>query len=174
MKKQKVVHLRVYRGKSLNYDANGNITTENWSVKLIHDIPEYHLFLKNMRPNGYIHVEVENVTELVDIDEDGISSYQELKDISQYQKEVENAFKIKAAPLTDEQKRIAELEATIKRFESMMNGKGGSKQVSEEASADDSDELASVQAEYERVLGKKPHHLKTIDKLKQEIKAAKP
>ena len=173
MKKQKVVHLRVYRGKSLNYDANGNITTENWQVQLVYGIPEYYLFLKNMRPNGFVHYEVEKVLELVDIDEDGVSSYDEVSNFSDIEKEIKDAFEIKAAPLTDEQKRIAELEATIKRFEAMMNGKSGAKQVVEEAGQDDSAELSSVQAEYERVLGKKPHHLKTIDKLKQEIKAAK-
>ena len=173
MKKQKVVHLRVYRGKSLNYDANGNITTENWQVQLVHGIPEYYLFLKNMRPNGFVHYEVEKVLELVDVDEDGISSYDEVSDISSIAKEIKDAFEIKAAPLTEEQKRIAELEATLKRFEAMMNGKSGGKVAEKVAEEESSEDLAAVQAEYEQVLGKKPHHLKAIDKLKQEIKAAK-
>ena len=120
MGKKPVISLRVYRGKQMSYDAQGNVQNENQLIKLTHDTKEWTNFMKNLITNGYLKVDVADV-KLVDKvkDEDGffrdvISQYDDKEMIM---KEVEMVFKAQTqVPLTPAEKRIAELEAKINKL----------------------------------------------------------
>lgn len=58
MKQKRIVHLRVFRGRELNYDANGNVKNENHKVSLTYDTVEYSNFLKHIQKNGFCKVAV--------------------------------------------------------------------------------------------------------------------
>ena len=60
MGKKPVVTLRVYRGKQMSYDAQGNVQNENQLIKLPHDTVEWTNFMKNITSNGYLKVDVVN------------------------------------------------------------------------------------------------------------------
>lgn len=61
MAQKRIVHLRVYRGKDLNYDANGKVKNENQLIKCREHSAEYNNHLKYLHLSGYARVDVENV-----------------------------------------------------------------------------------------------------------------
>lgn len=111
MKQQLFIHLRVYRGNDLNYNADGSVKTENHIVVVPYNTREWTLFMQNLRPNGYVKVDVEKVFDN--------ASLTYLEDIDQYKSEVAKAFMIvNDKPLTSEQKEIAELKAMVEKLSS--------------------------------------------------------
>lgn len=177
MSKQVVVKLQVYRGRGLNYNSNGEITTENWEVSLVHGNPEYFLFLKHMRANGFCHVVVNSA---IEVESEEIGSYEEtpVSDLSKYKKEVDSYFSLPEKPLTEEQKRIKELEDKLNQLIGKSEAKATKAEPSApsapaEAASDMSSEEESVRAEYEVVFGKKAPANKTLARLKSELEAAK-
>jgi hypothetical protein len=117
MGKKPVISLRIYRGKQMSYDAQGNVQNENQLVKLVHDTKEWTNFMKNLISNGYLKVDVEDV-KIVEKqkDEDGFI----VDKISQYDnkiliiKEVDEVFKSHTTvPMSASDKKIADLEAKI-------------------------------------------------------------
>lgn len=58
---QTVVHLKVYKGKELNYNASGEPKNENQLVKLIYDTLSYQQFMNNLNASGYCHAELVGV-----------------------------------------------------------------------------------------------------------------
>ncbi len=103
--KKPIVHLRVYKGLQLFYDANGKVMNPNQIVKLTHDTIEWKNFIKNLTSLGFNSIKVEKLLSGDTLEEIKIS-----KEISE---EVENIFKKKETELTPDQKRIADLEAKI-------------------------------------------------------------
>ena len=182
MKVKQVVHLRVYRGRELTYNKNGDVTTENWVIKEIYGIPEWSLTLKMLRPNGFCEVAVEKVTQQ---QEDG--RYVDVHDFSKIAAEVAEAFTLPEQKLSAEQQRISDLEKTIAEMKSMLKGtymppkenvvvpsKLDTSNNDVKADADSKlDELESLQAEYLTLSGVKPHHLWKVDRLKDEIQKLK-
>jgi len=176
MKKQ-VVHLRVYRGRDLTYNKKGEITTENWVVKLIYGIPEWHTFLSMLRPNGYCEVSVENVK--VDVD----GEWEDVKDFSNITNEVETAFSIPLEKLSPEQQRIADLEEKLSKMERMMkstyvepkssvpNKLDDSNKKVEQVVSEKLDDIEQLREQYLKVSGEKAHHLWKAERIKQEIEA---
>jgi hypothetical protein len=162
--KKPIIKLRVYRGEELNYNADGTIKNENQLVSLTHNSRNWVLFMKNLRNNGYCKVEVEKA-----FSDLGNSQYEEIKDISAYNEEVQDAFsKLKQVNLTPEQKRIAELEAKLEAF--MKASKPTQEKIVEkqlEKSIED------IRVEYEEVVGKKPHHMAKAETLIKEIQEKK-
>ena len=61
MAQKRIVHLRVYRGKELNYDANGNVKNESHLIKCREHTAEFNNHLKYLHLNGYAKVDVEAV-----------------------------------------------------------------------------------------------------------------
>lgn len=117
MGKKPVISLRVYRGKQMSYDAQGNVQNENQLVKLTHDTKEWTNFMKNLISNGYLKVDVADV-KLVEKKKDEEGFFRDI--ISQYDnkiiiiKEVEDVFKAHTTvPMSSSDKKIAELEAKI-------------------------------------------------------------
>lgn len=182
MKVKQIVHLRVYRGRELTYNKNGNVTTENWVIKETYGIPEWYLILKMLRPNGFCEVVVEKVTQQ---QEDG--RYVEVHDFSKIANEVAEAFMLPENKLTPEQQRIADLEKTIAEMQSMLKGTytppkesivvpsklEPSNKVIETNNDNNLDELETLKSEYLTLSGVKAHHLWKVDRLKDEIEKLK-
>lgn len=141
MGKKPIVHLRVYRGRDLNFDANGKVKNENQSVKFTHDTVEWKNFMRNLIANQYIKVDVDKVL-------DGDDSKKEIAK-GDFQKEVDSYMKAPEKDLTPEQKEIKELKARLDALTG--SGKPEKKDKGEEIT----DELRE---EYEEVFGKKVYH----------------
>ena len=178
MKVKQIVHLRVYRGRELTYNKNGNVTTENWVIKEVYGIREWYTFLSMLRPNGFCEVEVERVTQE---QEDG--RYVDSHDFSKIAAEVAEAFMLPENKPTTEQQRIAELEKTIAEMQSMLKGtymppkenivvpnklESSNKNI-EVQGMSKLEEMEALQAEYLTLKGEKAHHLWKAERLKAEI-----
>jgi hypothetical protein len=158
--KNVIVSLRVYRGK-LNYDANGNVTSENQIVKLKHDTQEYYNFLKNLRINGYHKVEVKKAVKMATYNTD--EKDEDVTNLTQYASEVKAAFE----PTSDRPKTAQELEIEkqgreIAELKALI--KGGKAPVTKpepEPKLKD-DELEAARDKYMDVFGKKPNHLMKV------------
>lgn len=160
------VHLRVYRGPELRYDKNGNPTTENQIVKLQHNTQEYHRFLSMFRANGYCGVEVVRIYDA--------ASKKEVSDsdiVDPIKEEVDKAFNDGLQPeMTAEQKRIADLEATVQQMKEML-AKGNAPAEETETHAD----LEAARKEYMEITGQqgdKRWTAETINKKIAELKAS--
>lgn len=159
MGKKPIVKLRVYRGTELNYDANGVIKNENQIVALEHNSKSWVLFMKNLHLNGYCKVNVESAFK-----EYEKGGYDEIKDVSELEKEVQLSFnQLKEKVLTADQKRIAELEEKINTL--ISTKKESKKEPKKEELEEDKD---SVIAEYTEVVGKKPFGGWDIKKIKEK------
>lgn len=186
------VHLRVYRGKTMAYNAQGESTNENILVKLEYNTAEYKRFLAMMRANGYIKATVEKVLDLTksvegkDKDESGY--YEEVSDFADIQKEVDTALNpegIEQAQ-TPEQKQIAELTARLNALEGGKEGvknikvndaknvDAGTKTEKVELTDDQKSELKDVRDEYVKLYGKKGHPGWSVEELKAKIAEFKP
>ncbi|HQZ51028.1 MAG TPA: hypothetical protein PLF17_10915 [Chitinophagaceae bacterium] len=150
--KKPIVHLRVYKGLQLFYDANGKVMNPNQIVKLTHDTIEWKNFMKNVQSLGFSSIKVEKMLEGTTLEEIEISK--------QVEEEVANVFKKKEVELTADQKRIADLEAKLEALTKKEELKGINL-------------LSELSAEYEALTGKKPHHLWKESKLVELIEELK-
>lgn len=76
--------------------------------------------------------------------------------------------KQKIARITDEQAEILNSQSKHKNIRYVKEDA----KAEEDTKPESNEELESVKAEYEKVIGKKPHHLKGIDSMKEEIAEA--
>jgi len=167
----------VYRGRELSYDKNGNVTTENWVVKLIHGIPEWYTFLKMLRPNGYCAIKVEDVRFLNE------GEWIEAGELPTISEEVEKAFAAPIEKLSPEQERIATLEAKLEEMERMLkstyvkpkdsfsvpNKLDEANNSVSSSNANDLDDIEQLREQYLSVSKVKAHHLWKADRIKEEI-----
>lgn len=164
MGKKPVVTLRVYRGRQMSYDAQGNVQNENQLIKLPHDTVEWTNFMKNITANGYLKVDVENYQFF----EKG-----EWKDSNKamVEKELEiNMTKQTEVALTDDQKRIAELEAKLEKLLARDEKKPSKKVEVEEKPKEDKKERENLRIEYAELNGgKKAFPAWSADKLREKI-----
>ena len=122
MEKKPIVKIRLYRGRELNYDANGNIKNENDLVSLEYNTQQWAIFMKNIAISGYCKVEVERVIKSF---ADG--TYEDYDEIpSSFQEEVDKHFQpTKELPVSAEATRIAELEKKLEFLMSQSKTKKG-------------------------------------------------
>jgi len=164
MGKKPVVTLRVYRGRQMSYDAQGNVQNENQLIKLPHDTVEWTNFMKNITSNGYLKVDVENYQFF----EKG-----EWKDSDKamVEKELEiNMTKQTEVAMTDDQKRIAELEAKLEKLLARDEKKSSKKVEVEEKPKEDKKERENLRIEYAELNGgKKAFPAWGADKLREKI-----
>lgn len=106
--KKPIVHLRIFKGREMLYDATGNLKTPSQIVKLTHNTIEWKNFVSNLATSGYAMAKVEKVLQEVSVGE-----YKEIEASAEILKEVENIFKVPEKELTPEQKEIAELKAIV-------------------------------------------------------------
>ena len=164
MGKKPVVTLRVYRGRQMSYDAQGNVQNENQLIKLPHDTVEWTNFMKNITSNGYLKVDVENYQFF----EKG-----EWKDSDKamVEKELEiNMTKQTEVAMTDDQKRIAELEAKLEKLLARDEKKSSKKVEVKEKPIEDKKERENLRVEYAELNGgKKAFPAWSADKLREKI-----
>ena len=153
MEKKPILKLRVYRGREVNYDANGGIKNENHLVSLEYKSRNWVLFMKNLSLNGYCKVSVEKGYSSKD------GGYQEIENLSDYEIEVQNAlFPKKQQGKTADQLKIEALEAKMAQ---LMDGKETkkekkSKQKKEVKEVEKVEEM-SLRDIYIEEVGKKPY-----------------
>lgn len=174
MGKKPTVRLRVYKGQKMSYDEKGVAQNENQKVTLKHDTIEWKNYLVNLKANGFIKVDVEDVV-YVDSKKNDAGFFEDVETlceeslVNSIKKEVKQAFEEKKVELTDEQRRIAELEAKLEALVGSKT-KENKEPIKQEVIDDD---LESLKKEYEEVVGKKPHHMAKAETLKQAIEEAK-
>lgn len=173
-KRELAIHLRIYKGKTLSFDANGNSANENHIVTLIHDTAEYKKFLAYMLANGIIKAEVEKVFDLNSFNSEKEKSdpdyYSSIDDFSDIQKEFDEALKTETDKvLSPQEKRIAELEA---KLESLINGVPETEPTEPKTQA--SEELKEARKQYKELYGTKGSPLWTIEEINAKIEEFKP
>ena len=162
MGKKPAVKLRVFRGETLNYDAKGNVKNNNHLVTLVHKSTAWNLYMKNIKINDFCDVKVEKVLEYVS------GEYKEVKNFDKISEEVDIAFngKKEVAVITQDQKRIAELEAKIDALI------GNKKLVKDEETEEDKslqkENKQKASKEYQEVVGKKPMGTWDAETIKQK------
>jgi len=148
----------------MSYDAQGNVQNENQLIKLPHDTVEWTNFMKNITSNGYLKVDVVNYQFF----EKG-----EWKDSNKamVEKELEiNMTKQTEVALTDDQKRIAELEAKLEKLLARDEKKSSKKVEVEEKPKEDKKERENLRIEYAELNGgKKAFPAWSADKLREKI-----
>ena len=127
--------------------------------------------MKNLPLNGYCKVVVEKAFK------ETSNGYEPIEDLKVYQKEIDEAFTPKKeVALTSQEKSILELQKQNQelnaKIEAFMNGEKHSKAMPKEEN-NPTDELSELRAEYERVVGKPPHHLVKAEKLQEIINKTK-
>lgn len=181
MAKKSVVHLRVYKGSSMAYDANKNPLNENQIVKIQHGSFEWINFMKMAVKNGYCKVKVEKVIIVEGFGED--EKITQVNETSSIEAEVEDAINPKqVVVLTDDQKRIKELEDKIN---SMLNdnkskSKGSEKEKEKEIQVKDANDVndypvdpVELKSYYEGIMGKKAHHKASNETLIEQMEELK-
>lgn len=169
MGKKPVVTLRVYRGRQMSYDAQGNVQNENQLIKLPHDTVEWRSFMSNITANGYLQVDVVSYKEF----ENG--SWKD-SDKAMIEKELELSMRKQTeVPMTADQKRIAELEEKLEKLlardsQKVSVNKSEKKIELEEKPKEDKKERENLRVEYAELNGgKKAFPAWTADKLREKI-----
>lgn len=158
------VHLRVFRGEKLSYNADGTPQTENFIVKLQYDTSEYTSFLKMLVPNGYVKVDVERVLDLNKKDASKKYGYEEIEDKSKFQEEVKNEMaKFLNVPETHEQK-MAAMAREMAELREMLKDK-----MKETVVTEVDEDLVAARAEYFAIAGKQGNKNWNVETIKQKI-----
>lgn len=154
-----IVHLRLYKGSRILKDEEGAITNENQIYKVMYDSKMWDIAIKQRNlKNEYGVITLEKVVdtkgnEVKDLEIDGVKIEDLIKS------DLKEMLVGTDIPLTEDQKRIKELEDKIEKL--MANSK------KEESNIDE------IRSEYETLYGEKPHHKKTAEQLKVLIEEFK-
>lgn len=110
MATKRIVHLRVFRGKEMNYSRDGKVKNVNQLVKLTYKSREWDNYLKHLLANGFCSVIVDKV-----LNEAG----KEIEIPNNIKAEVKTAshLEIEEQPLSESQKENIELKKRIAEFE---------------------------------------------------------
>lgn len=169
-KKHKIIHLHVYRGKQgaqgIVKDEKGKVLNINNLVKLTHNTKEWDDYLKMLRINGFVKVEVKGFLAGLksngdlELNNDGSFKYNEVPE--SVLKEVKEALKgSDEVKLTPEQKEIAELKTQMAELIS-----GNKEKVPSKVDP----ELDKAREDYEKVYSEKGHHLWSLSTILEKIK----
>ena len=177
-----VLKLRLYRGTEINYDRDGVVKNENNLCSLEYGTKQWDIFMANLAVAGYCQVDVES-----GFLPDGKGGYNEINDLSQYEKEVHTHF----APRSEEvleNSELTALRAELDSLKALIAGKGllpeeQEEQEEEEEVVEDDREMYKGQPldqalhllriEYEEVYGKKPFNGWGAEKLEDKINEKK-
>lgn len=187
LEKDLIVTLRCFIGK-VTYNEKGEISSKNAPVKLRYGKLEWVNFMKSAK-NQYSKLVVEGAKEETISFKDGKdfsekpikirqSDYKKVDIPESIVAEVEEAMGKIVEELTDDQKRIATLEAQI----AALSGGGKATKEGKEPKAKKegegfdntakiNEELEAARKKYHEVLGKKPNHMKKLATLISEIEA---
>lgn len=171
MGKKPQVNLRVFKGSKMSYDENGKPQNENQRVTLPYDTVQWQNYLKALRANRFVRVDVENVFFVESKkDDDGFfkDTFTDAGDdwMEKVKEEVKKHYEDAKPELTPEQKKIAELEAAIK---ALQNGSTKVKESKSEKKKEISEDINELRAKYEKLYDKKPFAGWKADKLIEKI-----
>ena len=145
---KRVVQLRTYQGRELDYDANGKIKNPMSVIKIKYNTVEWSNFMRWLPVNGYCSVEVAAV---IDLDTD-----KPISDTKDIEAEVKLALEGEVKDnRTPEQIQIDELKQKI---EEITGGKKKKKKVKAEKPkvvvATGEYDMKALRAEYRTMFGK--------------------
>lgn len=155
-----IVHLRIFKGSEIVKGEDGKVKNQNQTLKLKYDTKEYYYFIGTMYRNGWGRVNVLAVK----IDEGGQTDWSKYKDadselFEKIKTEVQSKLKkISDKPLTQEQKELKELRALVEELTA-----GGND------TPDKNEELEAARKEYFDLTGEKPHHMKQLKGINEDI-----
>lgn len=181
----KIVTLRIVKGKTPSYDANGKMLNENQTVKLEYGTLSWKNYMKNLIRNGFCKVTVEAVNEVQYTDKKNEirddKGHLKLKsvDTKAIDAEVQEVMKPAGKKMTIKEE-LAELKTLMLKTQA-----GNVKPLGEDGLAIDSgtvtapvdntpnvnEELEATRDRYLEVIGKKPHHMMQIKKMNELIEA---
>jgi len=165
---RKVMWLKIFRGNEILYKADGTPSNENQIVKLLHGTLECSNYLKYLRGSGLCKVDVVKLQEQVG------NEFRDIEIPDELREEVRLAHEgSDEVVLTDEQKRIKELEETVKSLSELMKLKSSPKEVVDEDVVEKSNgevsSLDDLKEMYKEKFGKKPFYSWDADKLKEKL-----
>lgn len=168
------VHLRIFRGKELTYNANGESTNENHIVHLQHDTQEWKKYLSLMPTNGVIKAEVEKVLDLNKVntgktkeDADYYVTVEDAEILDGIKAEIELVMNPEGIDTrTPEQIELAELREMVKAMQATNVAPASP------ATPSTLNELKEARKAYELTLGAKPDSKLSIEELDAAIEAA--
>lgn len=191
-----IVTLRVYRGK-VTYDINGKCTSENQPMTLEHGTSEWNSVMNSGRYHfskmtvEKVEEETESFTDTDKKDKSGeiirlrkvhkkeIDISQEIKD------QVDKALKAADVPLTEDQKKLIELQTQIDAISTKDRGKTHKvvvdtkpeavpvDQPDDDSGDSDVDELKAARAELRELTGKVTYHKWDLASVKEKIESHK-
>jgi hypothetical protein len=162
MGKKPVVKLRVFRGETLNYNANGTVKNHNHLVSLTHNDASWYLYMKNIKINDFCDVKVEKVFENVD------GEYKEITDFKEISKEVDLAFNGSKIITLTPQQEIDLLKKELKEFKALMGKSKENEDKKAESLQKESKEDATK--EYIEKVGKRPFGTWDAETIKEKQK----
>lgn len=152
------------------YNAKAELTSKNETVTLIKDSSEWEIFMKHLKANGITEVKVQKVYNLDKVNKnEPVSSdkrYEEVKDVSEIQSEVDKIFKAPEVPLTPEQKQIKELQEKLAKLQNANQKPTLGTQIQNQGN----DSLKEAREKYESIVGKKGGPTWTVEVINQKIK----
>lgn len=165
---RKVMWLKIFRGNEILYKADGTPSNENQIVKLLHGTLECSNYLKYLRGSGLCKVDVVRLQEQIG------NEFRDIEIPDELREEVRLAHEgSDEVVLTDEQKRIKELEETVKSLSELMKLKSSPKEVVDEDVVEKSNgevsSLDDLKEMYKEKFGKKPFYSWDADKLKEKL-----
>lgn len=158
---EKTLHIHIYRKQNgvtgVVKNEQGIVQNDNQTVKLTYDTPMYHNYIKHIKSNGVIKVDVLG---FIESKKDGKFIYhKEDADLEKATKDIDVALKGDVeVQLTPDQKEVKELKEQVAK---LLNKTDSTPEVNEE--------LTAARSKYLEVIGKKPHHTKNLAKLNKEI-----
>lgn len=158
----------------MSYDENGKPQNENQIVTLPYDTVQWQNYLKALRANRFVRVDVEKVF-FVDSKKDDEGFFRDtLTDadsdwMEKVKEEVKKHYEDAKPELTPEQQKIAELEAAIKALQNGSVKAKESKSEKKVEKTENSDNIDELRAKYEELYGKKPFGGWGADKLIEKI-----
>lgn len=173
----KTIHIHIYKAKQgvtgIATGENGIVLNENHIVKLPYDTMEWHNYLKTLQPNGIIKVDVLGFYKSTN--EDGSFAYDDCGE--EVEKAVHTALYGKEdRPLSKDEeiallkKQVGELIAHNKKPKEATKA-APAKETKPDATPNVNEELEAARDRYKEIFGKKPHHMKKLESINEEINA---
>lgn len=161
---KRVVQLRTYQGRELDYDVNGKIKNPMSVVKIKYSTVEWTNFMRWLPYNGYCKV---NVKAVIDLDTD-----KAISDTKAIEVEVKEAFEGKVKDnRTPEQIQIDELTKKVEELSSGKKKKNKKAKVEVKDTTEGVDDMKTLRAEYRKMFGKGVGPKWTMETIKEKIAA---
>ncbi len=162
----KTIHLHVYKQKvgikGVAKDEKGKILNDNHLVKLTHGTKEWANYLKHLKINAFVKVEVKGF--LNKVNEDGTFKYEDVSE--SLLKEVHTALHGEVDRKLTSEEKITLLEEKIEALTSKEAPKAKETPKAKEVDP----ELVKAREDYAKVFGKKGGPSWSVEQIREKIK----